>query len=159
MCAWTVRCSNRQTERQCTEQLRTLVKMQLKEKTVNEWKLISFLCQFTFALFSSFPGVSNSRVLSNYVLRPLVGLSPRLPSSWYPNYTTLRFLLSHVQLVIDRNNLIYYPRLGDRHQQLTSTGQDGLIFNGLPDLINEGTYFSCLMECSHNLCYLAQTIS
>ena len=39
--------------------------------------------------------------------------------------------------MIERNNLYYVPKLGDERQQLTDNGQDGLIYNGLPDLMNE----------------------
>ncbi|XP_054168267.1 dipeptidyl aminopeptidase-like protein 6 [Oppia nitens] len=50
-------------------------------------------------------------------------------ASWSPNANQL--------LVIHKNNIYLYFRVGDQPIQITSNGREGFIFNGVPDLMYE----------------------
>ncbi len=63
------------------------------------------------------------------------------------------FLLSLSQVYIFENNIYYQPDVKSNSLRLTSSGRDGLIFNGITDWLYEGNTLSSHCYEEHKLCH------
>lgn len=64
-----------------------------------------------------------------------------------------QLLLSLSQVYIFENNIYYQPDVKSSSLRLTSSGQDGLIFNGITDWLYEGNTPSSHCYKQHKLCH------
>lgn len=66
---------------------------------------------------------------------------------WYPSPVS-------VQIFIFENNIYYKSTIESRAIRLVSTGQEGVVFNGLADWLYEGKTVICYTEVQQNQDYV-----